>query len=63
MILRPLRNSGDLTVFYDTAGIQDLIRLRKSQFKGTVHIFQRNGDYLYSSDDGTIPAPLKRYII
>ncbi|MGG0286632.1 sensor histidine kinase [Peribacillus butanolivorans] len=54
-----LKKLGDLTVFYDTAGIQDLIRLRKSQFKGTVHVFQRNGDYLYSSDDGTIPAPLK----
>ncbi|MCK1994923.1 sensor histidine kinase [Peribacillus muralis] len=54
-----LKKLGDLTVFYDTAGIQDLVRLRQSQFKGTVHIFQRNGDYLYSSEDGSIPEPLK----
>ncbi|MCM3654972.1 sensor histidine kinase [Metabacillus litoralis] len=56
-----LKKLGDLTVFYDIAGIQDLIRLRKSQFKGTVHIFQRDGNYLYSSDNGnsTVPEPLK----
>ncbi|MFJ7975140.1 sensor histidine kinase [Peribacillus sp. NPDC096379] len=54
-----LKKLGDLTVFYDTSGIQDMIRLRKSQFKGKVYIFQRDGDYLYSSDNSNIPEPLK----
>ncbi|MFC0272680.1 sensor histidine kinase [Metabacillus herbersteinensis] len=50
---------GKITVYYDPEGIQDLIDVRRSQFKGSVHIFQRDGEYLYSSVNSSLPESLK----
>jgi two-component system, sensor histidine kinase YesM len=54
-----LMELGKLTVYYDTTGIQELIRLRSAQIKGTVHVMNRKGDFLYSSDNYSVPEPLR----
>ena len=52
-----LETIGDLTVYYDTAGIQDILRLRKSQYKGSVHIISKDGTSLFTSNQS---APLEQ---
>lgn len=54
-----LTKLGTLTVYYDTTGIRELVRLRSAQIKGTVHIMNRKGDFLYSSDKISAPEPLR----
>ncbi|MCH1625218.1 sensor histidine kinase [Ferdinandcohnia quinoae] len=54
-----LKEIGKLTVFYDTESIQDLLQLRRSQYKGSVHIIGRDGSQLYSSTHSSIPTLLK----
>lgn len=54
-----LTTIGDLTVYYDTEGIQNLLKLRDSQDKGSVHIISRDGTYLFNSDPSVFPKELQ----
>jgi two-component system sensor histidine kinase YesM len=54
-----LKTIGDLTVYYDTAGIQDMLRLRKSQYKGSIHIISKDGTNLFSSNHSVHPDQLR----